>query len=1212
MANNNSVLIKFFGDAKDLVGSVNTAAASLGRLERSAKATHTPLAEMQTRMGHARRAGLEMAAGFIGVTGVVYALEESVRAAESFNLAHANLEKALTNVGKAARGNSALLNEFVKSESDLSAFTRTSLVESLTRLVRETGTVGKAMKDAALAADIARGSNRSLEEATKLVQQAEAGRYRGLGVLVGQVVRVTKEQDVLRASGVAYTKGQMDRAKADDLAATKAGVLAAATQKFSGSAKLYGDSSAGSIQKFHNAVEELQIAIGQGLLPEITKLVEKLTPMIEHFVDSGKAAKDVHAALAAIEAVAKIVSGAFNVLSDAVGGSKHAVELLTVAFVALKAAEKAALITSLAGSLTKIGTAAGTAGAAGAVATLSSRLAALAKMGPIIVPVGLAYFVSKYGLKNVAGSFNPFGDGTLGPGIAAFPKGEPMTSTPYSRAAEARYRQQHGLQSAKGASGPITAGLSAVEKFAGGKINDDYATSGHATNSYHYKGQAADLAVDRAVWNRLFANRAAFAELFGPWGLYHYGVQFYDAKLQKDHMNHIHVAYTGGPQAISKMVGGARGGAGAGSGGGGRGGGGTFNANMPVALTERLSHAQAFGGAGDQRGALQAQLAWATGEYALAKTTAQKVAIEDTIASIRSSLDSLTKAAKKKVPGTVRGDALVPEPLLALIAHERTKAANAVGSALIADLRSEQTAYDKAIAGVRAKAGASGQTAKQAAAYRKEIDSLQNRRDQVHAALKDALFPSELARITAPFVAKLAVEKSKLATLMAKAARQTGEELAKTDVAIIDTLLAEKTTLTNERARLKASLAGKDKAQRKAINARISAIDTALGRVISDAESALSNLQQAVDQAAQNVGTNFGNVQSEILSQFQAQTQAHIDELAKQFFQGTQTASEAALAKMQAEDAQGSDLQGLIDALNSGDTQAINAAKRRIVEDQLATKAAQERADADQAYAAAVKVYTDQRTLEESELTRVLQTFGAALQNGTATVDQLQGVLDGANQYGINFGVNLNALSKSNALVTGDFNALGTAVDTLTKLMDALSRKIAEVAGVAVPAPSTSSAPPPLATIPANTAGTLPNGAGVISTGPLSPSQQIDIAAGRPVRLAPGQSVAMAGGGLKKAADGLVAQRAMLNMGSRTIFGEAGPEAYLPLDNPKAVRQIRSALGGGGGGGSFHLHVGTLIGTSPDALALSLEPLIYKALLNRQRRNGNLAFSASS
>jgi len=66
-----------------------------------------------------------------------------------------------------------------------------------------------------------------------------------------------------------------------------------------------------------------------------------------------------------------------------------------------------------------------------------------------------------------------------------------------------------------------------------------------------------------------------FAELLSPWGLYNWGVQFYDAKLSAQHSGsnaHIHVAYTGGSDAIKKALGGP-GGPGAVTGGGGSTGG---------------------------------------------------------------------------------------------------------------------------------------------------------------------------------------------------------------------------------------------------------------------------------------------------------------------------------------------------------------------------------------------------------------------------------------------------------------------------------------------------------------------------------------------------------------------------------------------------------------------------------------------------------------
>jgi len=155
-----------------------------------------------------------------------------------------------------------------------------------------------------------------------------------------------------------------------------------------------------------------------------------------------------------------------------------------------------------------------------------------------------------------------------------------------------------GGQTTRGSTGPITPGLAAVERLTGARVNDDFATSGHAKHSYHYRGQAADLAVDRGVWNKLFAHRQLFAELFGPWGLYHYGVRFFDATLQRQHMDHIHVAYTGGPEAVTKALSGRGGGAGPRlviPGGGGAGG------SVPTAPAAAVAGAAAGAGSSAAR-----------------------------------------------------------------------------------------------------------------------------------------------------------------------------------------------------------------------------------------------------------------------------------------------------------------------------------------------------------------------------------------------------------------------------------------------------------------------------------------------------------------------------------------------------------------------------------------------------------------------------------
>jgi hypothetical protein len=268
-------------------------------------------------------------------------------------------------------------------------------------------------------------------------------------------------------------------------------------------------------------------------------------------------------ALHDVEGAAHLVEGAFHLLSDAIGGTRHAFELLTAAFAAWK-------VTGILANLGLIGASAGEAGAAGKVGVLLARLNALKVLGPIAVTVVVSELFKKLGM----GDALSLGDATASDSFVYIRGKQYVKGSPGEAAARHPYGPSFGESTTmtKGVTGPITTGLKAIETLTGARVLDDFATTGHAgqpggkpsasgKTSYHGFGQAADLAPDPSVWAKLYANRGAFAELFGPWGLYHYGVQFYDAALQKDHETHIHVAYTGGPQAITKMLSGGGGGA---------------------------------------------------------------------------------------------------------------------------------------------------------------------------------------------------------------------------------------------------------------------------------------------------------------------------------------------------------------------------------------------------------------------------------------------------------------------------------------------------------------------------------------------------------------------------------------------------------------------------------------------------------------------------
>lgn len=126
------------------------------------------------------------------------------------------------------------------------------------------------------------------------------------------------------------------------------------------------------------------------------------------------------------------------------------------------------------------------------------------------------------------------------------------------------------------APGIDASGLTPALKFLGAWASEHggliTSTTGgtHAANSYHYKGEAIDLAAPGYnspwIWSNLHARDRAFVELFGPTsmpgggGLFHYGARFQDAALQAQHQNHIHSAFAGTLAEITKAMQGTGGG----------------------------------------------------------------------------------------------------------------------------------------------------------------------------------------------------------------------------------------------------------------------------------------------------------------------------------------------------------------------------------------------------------------------------------------------------------------------------------------------------------------------------------------------------------------------------------------------------------------------------------------------------------------------------
>lgn len=400
-----------------------------------------------------------------------------------------------------------------------------------------------------------------------------------------------------------------------------------------------------------------------------------------------------------------------------------------------------------------------------------------------------------------------------------------------------------------------------------------------------------------------------------------------------------------------------------------------------------------------------------------------------------------TAPPKPPKPAVLTGAALIPDAINRQISALQNKISNAsTDSAAVTLLQQELAALERA----RGKIGdnAKVHNAKQAQAIADETTRIDNEIRDVHAKIRDALGATAVATVVARFKTKLDADKDRYERLQVRAQYDTGAALTDDFAAVAGALEDQRQTLLTERDQLTGRLRGAGRRTTSAIKAQVTKINSELDQVSQNVTSNLqaqaSTLQGLVSAQQARVATGFSRVQGAIIAEFERQTQAHIDALAGQFFQGAQTPLEQQLASMQADDAAKSLQDALQQAIASGDPAAIAAAQRAIVEANLAIAAQRERADADRGYADAVRRWTDERTAKEAQLGRALDDLGVKFEAGTATTADLTAV---AAEYG----VNLDALSGSSVLVQGDMVSLSTSVQTLRDLMDQLAAKIREI-----------------------------------------------------------------------------------------------------------------------------------------------------------------------
>lgn len=337
-------------------------------LSRSNSATEHS-SRLRGRLGGALGFGVSNILGLGIGFGAASVAASSIRAATEDQASQASLQTQLKALGISYANNREEIHKTIAAQGAMSGFMDHELVQSFTTFVRRTGDVNQALKLNAVSMDIARARHMSLTQVAFLLNRAMNGNTRAATSLGLPLVAVTKNMDALRASGEKASHAQTAQAKAADKVATGQAVIAEAQKRFAGQAETYGKTAAGAQARLNRAFHETEVTVGTALLPTITRLAGHLAIYLNHLNRTGKLQHDVNTVMRTAGSVIHGVVGAFRLLAAivrpvnrALGGTKHSVEVLALAFVGFK-------IVGLIGSFLTLSRAIRGVGTAAAVAT---------------------------------------------------------------------------------------------------------------------------------------------------------------------------------------------------------------------------------------------------------------------------------------------------------------------------------------------------------------------------------------------------------------------------------------------------------------------------------------------------------------------------------------------------------------------------------------------------------------------------------------------------------------------------------------------------------------------------------------------------------------------------------------------------------------------------------------------------------------------------
>jgi hypothetical protein len=263
------------GDVSKLKGAFRRGGDEAEKFSKKTREASDRTAEGFKKIHEASKLLLEIG----GLSSLAFGIKDVTEEAVKAEAEQKKLAATVKGAGLSWRAHGKDIDEWLDKTSRASGFVKSDLTNSLSNLIRVTGSVSKARKLESEAMDVSRARGTSLASAQQLLARVYAGSFTSLQRLGIPVKAITTAQDKLKETTKHATTEQVAHAKALDKQASVTSALGLVQDKFGGQSKAFASSTAGSFERARASLNLFEEQVGKVVLPILAKAASAIADL---------------------------------------------------------------------------------------------------------------------------------------------------------------------------------------------------------------------------------------------------------------------------------------------------------------------------------------------------------------------------------------------------------------------------------------------------------------------------------------------------------------------------------------------------------------------------------------------------------------------------------------------------------------------------------------------------------------------------------------------------------------------------------------------------------------------------------------------------------------------------------------------------------------------------------------------------------------------